>query len=274
MNTMTNPEIGKSIQCGAIQTNYHDVGQGEPVLLLHGSGPGVSAWANWRLTIQALQNDYRLLAPDFAGFGYSTFPEDISFNRDTWLKQMVDFLDALGLEKVNVIGNSFGGSMALALAIYHPERVNKLILMGSVGVPFELTAGLDAVWGYTPSFENMQAIMKIFAYNQNLVGDDLVQMRYIASTKEDTRAAYERMFPAPRQQWVEAMSHSEEAIRKIKQPTLMVHGRDDKVIPFNLFDHAELVENSQVHIFSQCGHWTQIEHAKSFTQLVAQFLKD
>lgn len=101
MNTMTNPEMGKSIQCGNIHTNYHDIGQGEPVLLLHGSGPGVSAWANWRLTIQALENDYRLLAPDFAGFGYSTFPDDLVFNRDTWLKQMVDFLDALGVEKVN-----------------------------------------------------------------------------------------------------------------------------------------------------------------------------
>lgn len=275
MNTMTNPEMGKTIQCGDIQTNYHDVGTGEPVLLLHGSGPGVSAWANWRLTIQALQHDYRLLAPDFAGFGYSVFPENTHFSRDLWLQQIVDFLDALGLDKVSVIGNSFGGSMALALAIYHPERVNKLILMGSVGVPFELTDGLDKVWGYTPSFENMQAIMKIFAYNQNLVGDDLVNMRYLASTKPDTRAAYERMFPAPRQQWVEAMSHSEQDIRSIAHPTLMVHGRDDRVIPLSTsLTMLDWIEHSQLHIFSQCGHWTQIEHASHFTQIVDVFLKN
>ena len=276
MNSMiNNPEVGKSIQCGDILTNYHDVGAGEPILLLHGSGPGVSAWANWRLTIQSLQDHYRLIAPDLAGFGYSQFPENMQFSRENWLKQIVDFLDALGLKKVNVIGNSFGGSMALALAIHHPERVNKLILMGSVGVPFELTAGLDAVWGYTPSFENMQAIMKIFAYNQKLVGDELVQMRYIASTKEDTRAAYERMFPAPRQRWVEAMSHPEADIRSIRHPTLMVHGRDDKVIPLSTsFTMLNWIEDSQLHIYGQCGHWTQIEHAKSFTQLVANFLKD
>ncbi|OTG92472.1 2-hydroxy-6-oxo-2,4-heptadienoate hydrolase [Acinetobacter sp. ANC 4654] len=276
MNTMiNNPEIGKNIQCGDIVTNYHDVGNGEPILLLHGSGPGVSAWANWRLTIQSLQDQYRLIAPDLAGFGYSQFPENMQFSRKNWLKQIVDFLDAMGLEKVNVIGNSFGGSMALALAIHHPERVNKLVLMGSVGVPFELTKGLDAVWGYTPSFENMQAIMKIFAYNQKLVGDELVQMRYIASTKEDTRAAYERMFPAPRQRWVEAMSHPEVDIRSIQHPTLMVHGRDDQVIPLSTsLTMLNWIENSQLHIYSQCGHWTQIEHAKSFTQLVANFLKD
>lgn len=275
MNSIiSNPEIGQSIQCGNIQTNYHDVGQGEPILLLHGSGPGVSAWANWRLTIQSLQDQFRLIAPDLAGFGYSQFPDDQQFSRDNWLKQIVDFLDALQLDKVNVIGNSFGGSMALALAIYHPERVNKLILMGSVGVPFELTAGLDAVWGYTPSFENMQHIMQIFAYNQNLVGDELVQMRYIASTKEDTRAAYESMFPAPRQRWVEAMSHSETAIRGIQHPTLMVHGRDDKVIPLSTsLTMLDWIDNSQLHIFGRCGHWTQIEHAKAFTQLVANFIQ-
>ena len=116
MNTQVNPEIGQSIRTGAIVTNYHDIGSGEPVLLLHGSGPGVSAWANWRLTIQGLKDDFRLLAPDLAGFGYTRVPEGIEYSREVWLEQMVAFLDALGVERVNVIGNSFGGSMALALA--------------------------------------------------------------------------------------------------------------------------------------------------------------
>lgn len=273
-NDNTNPEIGKSIACGAITTNYHDIGSGEPVLLLHGSGPGVSAWANWRLVFESLGEEFRLLAPDLAGFGYTEFPEGQVFNREHWLQQMLDFLDALGLDKVHVIGNSFGGSMALALAIHHPERVNKLLLMGSVGVPFELTEGLDAVWGYTPSFENMQAIMKIFAYNQNLVGDALVQSRYQASTREKTRAAYESMFPAPRQRWVEEMAHDEDKVRGIQHHTLMVHGRDDKVIPLSTSQTLlQWIENSQLHIFSQCGHWTQIEHAKAFGTLAGDFFR-
>ena len=112
------------------------------MLLLHGSGPGVSAWANWRLTIQSLKDDFRLLAPDLAGFGYTRVPEGIVYSRQTsGSTQLVAFLDAKGIQARHVIGNSFGGSMALALAIHHPERVNRLILMGSVGVPFELTAG-------------------------------------------------------------------------------------------------------------------------------------
>lgn len=269
----TNPEIGRLIQCGPILTNYHDLGSGEPVLLLHGSGPGVSAWANWRLPLQALKGDFRLLAPDLAGFGFSEFPADMQFSRPAWLAQIVAFLDALGLDKVHVIGNSFGGSMALALAIAHPERVNRLVLMGSVGVPFELTEGLDRVWGYTPSFENMQSIMKIFAWNQGLIGDELVQMRYEASLRPLTCAAYERMFPAPRQRWVDAMAHAEADVRAIQHPTLMVHGRDDKVIPLSTsMTLLEWIEDSQLHIFGRCGHWTQIEHAVAFSRLVANFL--
>jgi 2-hydroxymuconate-semialdehyde hydrolase len=270
---MSNPEIGKSIQTGSILTNYHDVGTGEPVLMLHGSGPGVSAWANWRLTLAALQNRFRLLAPDLAGFGYTQTPEGMQHSRESWLAQIVAFLDALGIERVHVIGNSFGGSMALALAIAHPERVSKVVLMGSVGVPFELTPGLDAVWGYTPSFENMQAIMKIFAYDQKLIGDQLVQLRYEASMRPGIQESYASMFPAPRQRWVEAMSHAQDKIRSIKAPTLLVHGRDDKVIPLSTsLTMLNWIEDSQLHIFGRCGHWTQIEHAEAFAKLVEDFL--
>lgn len=272
---MSNPEIGQSIQCGPILTNYHDIGSGEPVLMLHGSGPGVSAFANWRLALQALQGDFRLLAPDLTGFGYSVTPKDFVYSRANWLAQIVAFLDAMKVDKVHLIGNSFGGSMALALAIAHPERVSKIVLMGSVGVPFKLTPGLDAVWGYEPSIDNMRAIMKIFAYNQYLVGEQLVQMRYEASARPGIQEQYASMFPAPRQRWVDAMAHPEAAIRGIKHPTLMVHGRDDKVIPLSTsMTMLNWIEDSQLHIFGRCGHWTQIEHATAFARLVRDFLND
>lgn len=97
--------------------------------------------------------------------------------------------------------------MALALSIHHPERVNKLILMGSVGVPFELTPGLDAVWGYTPSEDNMRAIMRIFAYDQKLVGDDLVRMRYEASRRAGVQEAYAAMFRHARRAVAQPVLH-------------------------------------------------------------------
>jgi 2-hydroxymuconate-semialdehyde hydrolase len=272
---MSNPEIGKSIQLGLVATNYQDVGEGEPVLMIHGSGPGVSAWVNWRLPIGALSQHFRCLAPDMAGFGYSTVPEGYEFSRSNWLNQMVAFMDAVGVEKAHVIGNSFGGSLALALAIAYPERVSRLVLMGSVGVPFEITEGLDAVWGYKPSFENMKSIMRIFAYDQSLIGEDLVRMRYEASGRAGIQESYSAMFPAPRQRWVDAMAHDEADIRAIPHKTLLVHGRDDKVIPLqNSLTMNQWISDSELHIFGRCGHWTQIEYAAPFSKLVGDFLKD
>jgi 2-hydroxymuconate-semialdehyde hydrolase len=273
MNAM-NPELGQQCLTGEIRTNYHDVGQGEPVLLLHGSGPGVSAWANWRLTFEALKGSFRLIAPDLVGFGFTEFPADQTFSRQNWLDQIVALLDQLNLEKVYVVGNSFGGSMALALAIHHPERVNRLVLMGSVGVPFKITEGLDAVWGYTPSLDGMKSIMNIFAYDNSLVADSIVQSRYEASLRESTRSAYERMFPAPRQRWVDAMSHSHAEIGGISHEVLLIHGRDDKVIPLETsLTLNQLIEKSQLHIFGRCGHWTQIEHKDAFACLLEDFFQ-
>jgi 2-hydroxymuconate-semialdehyde hydrolase len=268
-----NPEIGQRITTGNVETNFHDRGTGRPVLLLHGSGPGVSAWANWRLVIEGLAPQMRLLAPDLAGFGYSAVPADYRFSREGWLAQLVGFLDALGLDRVDVVGNSFGGSMALAMAIGHPERVRRLVLMGSVGVPFELTPGLDAVWGYTPSLEGMRELMGIFAFDQSRITDELVALRHAASTRPGVQDAYRRMFPAPRQRWVDAMAHDEAAVRGIRQPTLLIHGRDDRVIPLETsLTLLRWIDDAQLHVFGRCGHWTQIEHAAAFQRLLRDFL--
>ena len=270
-----NPEIAQSIQTGGFTTNYHDQGDGHPVLLLHGSGPGVTAWANWRLVIPALAERFRVIAPELVGFGYTERPADVDYTMDVWVRHAVDLLDALGIEKTHLVGNSYGGALALALTIKHPERVGRLVLMGSVGVDFELTPGLNAVWGYQPSIENMRTLLDIFAYNRGLVTDELAQLRYEASVRPGIQEAFSAMFPAPRQRWIQAMSSPEEAIRGIGQETLIVHGRDDQVIPIGTsLKLNSLIDNSQLHVFGRCGYWTQIEHNKRFNKLVGDFFTE
>ena len=145
--------------------------------------------------------------------------------------------------------------------------------MGSVGVPFELTAGLDAVWGFTPSLEAMRRLLDIFVYDRSLVSDDLACLRLEAATRPGVQQAYSAMFPAPRQRSIDAMTVDEDRIRQIEQPTLILHGRDDQVIPLdNSLRLLEFIEHSQLHIFARCGHWVQIEHAAEFTKLVGDFL--
>ena len=273
--TSANPEIARSVQAAGIATNYHDVGEGFPALFIHGSGPGVSAWANWRLVMPALSERLRVIAPDMAGFGFSERPAGIKYDLDTWVAQAIGLLDALGLEQADVVGNSFGGALALAMAIRHPQRVRRLVLMGSVGVPFDITEGLDAVWGYTPSFENMRRIMDYFAWDRSLVNDELAELRYRASIRAGFQESFGAMFPAPRQRWVDALASREEDIRALPHETLIVHGRDDRVIPLlTSLTLAEWIDRSQLHVYGRCGHWTQIEHAARFAKLVGDFLTE
>jgi len=279
MTPKPNPEIGAFIETGAVETNHHDLRTGDdgvPLLLLHGSGPGVSAWANWRLVIERLAPRRRILAPDLAGFGFTRVPEVFTYSRQAWLEQIVAYLDALDVPQVDVVGNSFGGSMALALAISHPQRVRRLVLMGSVGVPFELTDGLDAVWGYEPSEQAMGTLMReTFAYDASLVTDELVRMRYEASIRPGAQEAFSAMFPAPRQRWVDAMAHPEADIRAIGHRTLLVHGRDDRVIPLSTsLTLLNWIDDARLHVFGRCGHWTQIEYTAPFCALIEGFLDE
>nr|WP_320159082.1 alpha/beta hydrolase [Marinobacter salarius] len=277
MMASDNPEIGLKISAGGIETNYHDMGEdsGTSLLLLHGSGPGVTAWANWRFNLPVLSETRRVVAPDMVGFGYTERPPGVDYNLDTWVKHGIDFLDALGIEKADVVGNSYGGALALAMAIRHPDRIRRLVLMGAAGVDFELTPGLDAVWGYTPSVENMRKLIRTFAFNQDLMSDELAELRYRASVRPGFQEAFASMFPAPRQRWVDALASSEKDIRAMDKETLIIHGRDDVIVPpvtsRKLFEY---IEYAQLHLFGRCGHWTQIEHADRFNKLVMDFLNE
>lgn len=267
------PEVANSIQVGDYTINYHDQGEGDPILLIHGSGPGVTAWANWRGVIPALAEKARIIAPDMLGFGYTRCPMDRRLDPDAWVAQLTGLLDALDIPSVSVVGNSFGGAIALAFARRHPQRVKRLVLMGSAGLSFPLTEGLDKVWGYQPSLEAMGELMKVFAYDHGIITDDLVRMRFDASIRDDVQTRFAQLFPAPRQQGIEMLAVPEEALRQLPQPTLIIHGRDDQVIPLNVSERLiRLIPHAQLHVFGECGHWVQIEEAAAFTRLLIDFL--
>jgi 2-hydroxymuconate-semialdehyde hydrolase len=268
-------EKGKYVDVQGINTHYHEDGQGEPVLLIHGSGPGVSAWANWRLVFPILSEKYHLYAPDVVGFGYTDRPEGIEYSIDLWAEHMINFIDTVIKKKVSIIGNSFGGAIALHVAKRRPDLINKLIMMGSMGTDHYIADGLDKVWGYTPSFENMKDLIKLFAYDQSMAENgDLVEMRYQSSQQEGFQESFSAMFPAPRQKHVSAMALTIDQLQKIEFPTLVIHGRDDQVIPLEetSFRLARALPNAQLVVFPECGHWVQIEKTKEFAAQVIDFL--
>jgi 2-hydroxymuconate-semialdehyde hydrolase len=267
------PEIANSIKTGAYNTNYHDVGEGFPVVMLHGSGPGVSAYANWNKSFPLLSKTRRVIAPDMVGFGYTDRPEGIKYGMEAWVQQTIDLFDALKIEQADLVGNSFGGALALAMAVKYPDRIRKLVLMGAMGVNFPITYGLDRVWGYTPSVENMNELLNIFAYNHDFINADLTKSRYETSTQPGFQESFGSMFPAPRQDSVVAMAGYEVYLNTIRQPALIIHGREDRVIPIETsLKLIQALENAELHIFGKCGHWTQIERTEDFCKLVDSFL--
>jgi 2-hydroxymuconate-semialdehyde hydrolase len=260
------------VTAGPVDTFYLDAGAGDPVLLLHGSGPGVSAWANWQKTIPGLAGQFRVLAPDIVGYGATARPDDVRYSLRTWTDHVLGFMDALDLDRVRLVGNSLGGRLSLALAEEHPDRVARMVLMGSPGVGMTITDGLRALRGYQPSPENMRALLlDYFAVDRSIITDELVRIRYEASV--ETFDAYRAMFFDPRHAGND-LAITEEQVRAIRTPALLVHGREDKVVPPEVsWTMANLLPDADLHVFARCGHWTQIERAAEFTTLVANFLK-
>jgi pimeloyl-ACP methyl ester carboxylesterase len=272
LTTGENPAIGAIADANGIKTNYLEAGKGDPVVLIHGSGPGVTSYANWRLVLPALAENFRVLAPDMVGFGFSERPTNIEYGVQTWADQVVGLMDTLELPTAHLVGNSFGGAIALRIATQHPDRVGKLVLMGSMGVPFPITEGLERVWGYQPSFENMRKVLDVFAYSRELVNDELAEVRYRGSIQPGFQESFAAMFPAPRQRWVEAMCTPEDDIRRLPHRTLIVHGREDQVIPVQTsLRLMELIDNADLSVFSHCGHWSMIERTADFNRSVSEF---
>lgn len=132
---------------------------------------------------------------------------------------------------------------------------------------------LGKVWGYQPSLAAMRELMQVFAWDHGIITDDLVRMRYEASIRDDVQTRFAQLFPAPRQQGIEMLAVDEAALRQLPQPTLIIHGRDDQVIPLEASERLlRLIPHAQLHVFGECGHWVQIEKAADFSRLLIDFL--
>ncbi len=266
---------GRTVVAHGISTNYHEVGDGSPVLLLHGSGPGVSAWTNWRRVMPVLGEGFRLIAPDMAGFGYTERGSDTVYDMKLWVKHLLGIMDALEVERASLIGNSFGGSLALAAAARHPERFDRLVLMGAPCDRFLMTPGLRAGWDYEPGLENMRQVMQLFPHDPSVITDELVRERYEASLIPGAQAGLRKLLAEPSdtgETWLSGMP--ETLVARIEHPTLILHGREDAVIPPEMgILLARAMPRADLHLFGRCGHWVQAERFDDFIALARRHLE-
>ena len=169
------PAQGQTIAAAGLQTNYHEMGRGRPLVLLHGSGMGVSGWENWHRVVPQLANDFRVLVPDIVGFGFTERPAEAQYNIKLWTQHLLGFLDALGLDKAVLVGNSFGGGLSLALAMRNAHRIAGMVLMGTPAGEFQQTPNSARNWYCEPSLETMAELLRWFPHDPAIVTDEMVR---------------------------------------------------------------------------------------------------
>jgi len=255
------------------RTNLHRAGEGKPVALLHGSGAGESAWANWRKVIGPLSESFSIVAPDIAGFGATELKPDTKYNIMLWVEHFVAILDELGIEKVSVVGNSFGGALGLMTAINHPDRIDRLVLLGTPCGHFPITDGLRAQGEFDGTMPSMRRAISYFPHDESIITEELIAARFNAATRDGALEAFRKLMPPPEGENPIVRGIPEKLLRKVGHKTLILHGREDRVVPYaRALDMHQWVENSDLHSFGKCGHWVQIEREAEFLKLVKDFL--
>lgn len=275
---------GRSVEVLGARIAYHatrpdaDHEGRAPAVLIHGGGPGASGMGNFSRNVAALARDRRVLVIDLPGYGGSDNREVAGSLFDALSAVLLGFLDALGIARASLVGNSLGAGTALRTAIDHPDRVERLVLMGAGGsLPIHSafpTPGLQKMFtfydGDGPTEAKLRAILKELVFDPRDIPPDMVATRLAASMRPDVIAN-----PPLRQRAAAGIRDDlwREPLHKVKHPVLLIWGREDKVIPLDAaFLYARTLPHAELHVFPRCGHWAQWEKADQFNALVAGFL--
>ncbi|MGW9631331.1 alpha/beta fold hydrolase [Agromyces sp. NPDC055520] len=252
-------------------THYHELGEGAPILFLHGSGTGVTAAANWWLNLPELSELGRCIAIDTIGYGQSVAAEGAEYGIREWVRHAVRVLDALGIEKTWIVGNSLGGWLALQFAIDFPERLLGVVSMGTGGA--KLTGALQGHSNPVLTEEGIRKTLEMFVVDKSLVTDELVSLRYQSALNDTASARLGEVVAARDRDRIE-LPLDFDVLGVLDIPVLLIHGMQDVVIPVSrTWELLDIIPNADAHIFSQCGHWSQVERSREFNMVVGQYLR-
>jgi 2-hydroxy-6-oxonona-2,4-dienedioate hydrolase len=277
---LTQAEAARTVQTKDWKLRYYEAGEGRPVVLLHGSGPGATGWSNFSANIEALAEHFHVYAVDMPGWGES---DAATVDRLDHVEAAVQFLDALGIGEAAFVGNSMGGQTSIRLATEHPDRITHLVTMGPpVGrVPTLFGPGDGPSEGLKvlieayrdPSPGNMRRLVEIMCFDKaRFATPELCEARSDAAlARPEHLRNYVDGLPqgAPLPIWVKP-----ELLPRIQVPALLIHGRDDRVVPFESSLHLlAAIPDSRLVVLNRCGHWAMIEHAGEFNRLVTDFVR-
>lgn len=273
----------RTVPFAAGEVHLHEAGSGTPLVLLHGGGPGASAWSNFGRNVPVFAERFRTLAIDQPGYGRSAVGPVTDHYFTFAADAVVAVLDALGIERAHLIGNSLGGGTAVRLALRHPERAGRLVLMGPGGLSLNVfaadpTEGTKRLMEFGappgPSREKLAAFLKTLVFNQKLITDELIEERYAHASDPAALKAMAAMgatFRDPKtfedgMLWREA--------HRLRHEVLLIWGREDRVNPLDgALVALKLIRKARLHVFGGCGHWAQLEKFEEFNRLAIDFLE-
>lgn len=277
---VTFESTSKKGRAGDINLHYHEAGEGPVLIALHGSGPGASAWSNFKQNLPDFAEHHRTLLIDQPGFGLSDKPDYHEATQIYFARAVRDLMDSLGIERAHFLGNSMGASVTLRFALDYPDRADKLVLMaGGVVVPLfgpDPSEGVGILREFLadPTKKNLERFVRVMVWDQSFVTPELLEERWKTISDPDNFAGFQRVSaPGP---VVRAANEANEIWReldRVRHHILLIWGRDDRVVPLEkAFFGLRRLANVQLHVFSQCGHWAQVEKQREFDRLVLDFI--
>jgi 4,5:9,10-diseco-3-hydroxy-5,9,17-trioxoandrosta-1(10),2-diene-4-oate hydrolase len=278
MTDLTFDGTSRTVEAAGREVHYHEGGQGPVVLMLHGSGPGVSGWSNFGRNMPVFAEHFRTVVMDMPGFGRTPMGELDCVYPQYAAKVAWQFLDALHIERAHILGNSMGGYVGAEMALAEPARAHRLVMMGPGGLSVNLIGPRESEGWLrlmeflgVPSREGMIAWLNTMVADRAIVTDELIEERMTMAMQDGVIDAAIKIFssfgqfPNPSPPWTRAST--------LANPTLVTWGRDDRMMPLEggLLGYRQL-PNAELHVFANCGHWAQVERKDEFERVVLEFL--
>lgn len=280
-NTASTQPRPHLVKVGQRSIHVTEAGSGEPVILLHGGGPGASGASHYARNIEPLSRQFRVLVPDMPGYGESTKGVNRSDPFGDLANGILGLMDALNIDQAHIVGNSLGGACALRMALDAPIRVASLVLIapGGVGTTRRLpTPGLNSLLNYYggtgPSLEKLETFIRDYlVYDGSQVPMDMIAARYEASIKPEVVAAPPLRRPNSLKGAMRMDFTRDKRLKQCSTPTLVLWGTEDQVNrPSGGTTLLKLMPNCDMHLFSNTGHWTQWERADDVNGLTVMFI--
>ncbi|MBM3940732.1 MAG: alpha/beta fold hydrolase [SAR202 cluster bacterium] len=274
------------VMANGVRTHYTEVGDnGIPVVLLHGSGAGSSGEAGFARVLPLMAPHFRAIALDsIGGWGDTDVRAVAKHGIESRARHLADFIDALGLEKVHLVGNSQGAWVAARYAIQNPDRVGKMVLVATatvawaMGIAMPETPGMRVLLSYDGTRGSMRKTLEAIIHDKSMITDQLVETRLAAANRPgaaEARKAFNegnrRFMEDPGLRLNFDMRHT---LPKLPNPTIMIWGeQDDFASPEGGRQLEKVLPNVKFHWVKDAGHQVQTDKPREFARIVVDFLK-